>query len=132
MLKFHLVRPKSEALKDLKKQASKGRTLADTECYDEEVPGAIEAETKWDLYNAEPLSRSFSDDSLLNEYKSIHLAKYYGSWEERALTHANRIRKRITFLESVVERIKLIPEGPEGSPPSISVPRKVFIIHGHD
>ena len=133
MSKFHLIRSKPDVLKDLRKQVSKGRDIGETEYYDEDVPDAIESETKWDLYNTELLSRSFSDESLLNEYRSIHIPKYYGSWEDKANTHENRMRKRVTFLEAVIERIKLIPEGPV-SPTSHSPLDKarVFIIHGHD
>lgn len=135
MPKFHLVRPKSDVLKDLRRQISKGRTIGETEYWDEEVPDAIDDETKWDLYNTELLSRSFSDDSLLSEYRSIRLPKYSGSWEDKADTHEERMHRRVTFLESVVERIVLIPEDPEKIPHAFRSPSdrpKVFIIHGHD
>ena len=121
-------------MKDLRKQISKGRKIGENEYYAEEVPDAIDAETKWDLYITELLSRSFSDDSLLNEYRSVKLPRYSGSWSDKAEIHEERIRRRVTFLESIVERIGLIPESPvsEVSRLSPSNQPKVFVIHGHD
>jgi predicted nucleotide-binding protein len=131
---FHLVRPKADVLKDLRKQISKGREIAEYEYDEDEVEDAINDESKWDLLNVEILRREFSDDTPLNEYKSIQLTKYYGDWEDRLVTHEIRVGKRITFLESVVERInkKLIPESGERVTQSPSGGERVFIIHGHD
>jgi predicted nucleotide-binding protein len=131
---FHLVRPKAEVLKDLRKQISKGRDIADYGYDDDEVEDAINDETKWDLLNVEILRREFSDDTPLNEYKSIQLTKYYGDWEDRLVTHEIRVRKRITFLESLVQRINknLIPESGESVTRTPPGGERVFIIHGHD
>jgi predicted nucleotide-binding protein len=131
---FHLVRPKADVLKDLRKQIAKGIGIAEYEYDDDEVEDAVNDETKWDLINVEILRRAFSDDTILNEYKSIQLTKYYGDWEDRLGTHEIRVRKRVTFLESVVLRIskKLIPESGEGGTSRSSVEERVFIIHGHD
>jgi len=130
---FHLVRTKEDVLKDLRKQLSKGHKIAEDEYYDDEVDLAIKRETKWDLYNVELLRRAFSDESILNEYRSIHLTKYYGDSDDRLSTHEGRMNKRITFLESVVQRMKIIPEGgKEVAVPESSGGENVFIIHGHD
>jgi len=131
---FHLVRPKTDVLRDLRRQIAKGLDIADYRYDDDEVEDAISEETKWDLLNVEILRRSFSDDTILDEYKSIQLTKYYGDWEDKLGTHETRVRKRVTFLESVAQRInkKLIPESAEGIPQTRSGGKKVFIIHGHD
>jgi predicted nucleotide-binding protein len=130
------VRPKVEVLKDVRKQILRGRNIAETEYDEDEIDDATAAETKWDLYNTELLSRSFSDDSLLNDYKAIRLTKYYEDADDILAIHENRMYARVTFLESVVERIKLIPEGGEGEHhrASSQTPggERVFIIHGHD
>lgn len=131
---FHLVRLKPDVLRDLRRQISKGLDIAEYRYDEDEVEHALNSETKWDLLNVEILRRSFSDDTILNEYKSIQLTKYYGDWEDKLGTHETRVRKRVTFLESVAERInkKLIPESGEGGPSKRSGGERVFIIHGHD
>ena len=134
---FHLARPKADVLKELRKQLSKGRDIAEYEYDEDEVDDAINDESKWDLLNVEFLRRAFSDETILNEYKSIQLTKYYGDWEDRLGTHETRIRKRIAFLESVILRInkKLIPESGEGFEGAASLSsgeERVFVIHGHD
>lgn len=137
MSAFHLARPKADVLKELRKQVSKGRDIAEYEYDEDEVDDAINDESKWDILNVEILRRAFSDETILNEYKSIQLTKYYGDWEDRLGTHEIRIRKRIAFLESVILRInkKLIPESGEGAEadaPRSSSEERVFVIHGHD
>lgn len=128
---FHLIRPKEAVLKEIRKQISKGRDIAETEYDYDEVEDAIDRETKWELLNIEILRRTFSDETILNEYKSIHLTKYYGDESDKLGTHEIRVNKRITFLEALVQRIKIIPEGraEETTPPT---GQRVFIIHGHD
>jgi len=138
--RYHLLRSRPDVLKDLKKQISKGRDIGEGE-YDE-MDDALDDETKWDSYTDELLSRSFSDDQLVNEFKSISLPEYDDEAydEEIADTHADRMRMKVTFLESIIERFPLIPDsGGEdsktastlGTRPNQSSP-KVFIIHGHD
>jgi len=137
---FHLVRSKEDVLKDIRKQISKGRDIAEYQYDDDEVEDAINKETKWDLLNVEILRRSFSDESILSEYKSIQLTKYYGDWDDRLRTHEIRVNKRITFLEAIVQRVRknLIPErgeslAPEGPSPLPSDKQNmIFVIHGHD
>ncbi len=57
-----VVRPRPEILKDLRKQIAKGRDIAESR-YDE-MEDALDDETKWDLYNLELLSQSFSGNQL--------------------------------------------------------------------
>ncbi len=131
---FHLVRSKADVLKDLRKQLKKGQDIAEFEYDEDEVEDAVNDETKWDLLNVEILRRAFSDDTILNEYKAIQLTKYYGDWEDKLGTHEIRVRKRVSFLESVVLRVNkgMIPETGEGTTSRASGEEKVFIIHGHD
>jgi predicted nucleotide-binding protein len=140
--RFSLVRPRSEALKAFRKQVSLGDSIADDE-YDD-LQDAIDDETRWNLYNEELLRRFFSDDQLLTEYKALRLPKYdLDDWDDEEVgnTHTDRVRERVTFLRSVVDRLPLIPESPEEeartrtkTPSSGSAPARprVFIIHGHD
>jgi len=131
---FHLVRPKRDVLRNLKSQIAKGRYIADYEYDDDEVEDAKNEESKWDSLNVEILRRSFSDDTLLNEYKEMDLTKYYGDWQDQLGTHQIRVEKRVAFLESVFTRIAkgLIPEGAASGSAISPGEERVFIIHGHD
>jgi hypothetical protein len=140
--RFSLVRARSEALKAFRKQVSLGNSIADDE-YDD-LQDALNDETRWNLYNEELLRRFFSDDQLLTEYKALRLPKYHlDEWDDDEIgsTHTDRVRERVTFLRSVVDRLPLIPESPEEEAHSTKTPAKnvsgstrpkVFIIHGHD
>lgn len=140
--RFSLVRARSEALKAFRKQISLGNSIADDD-YDD-LQDALNDETRWNLYNEELLRRFFSDDQLLTEYKALHLPKYHlNEWDDDEVgsTHTDRMRERVTFLRSVVDRLHLIPESSEGEDRTTkslsknvgeSTRPKVFIIHGHD
>src|SRR5207249_251614 len=51
---------------------------------------------------------------------------------DRLRTHEIRVRRRSTFLEAIVLRLKIIPEAGETEAPVSSGGERVFIIHGHD
>jgi len=137
----YLIRSREEVVKDLRSQASKGRTIRDTEYDSDEVDEAEDKERKWNEYNLELLKRSFSDASIANEYSVIpwtHADR--DSAFSKLNAHEARMARRVSFLESLLQRMKLIPELDSEPPVIISsrVPhtfsseRKVFVIHGHD
>jgi hypothetical protein len=137
----YLIRSREEVVKDLRSQASKGRTIRDTQYDSDEVDDAEDKERKWNEYNLELLKRSFSDASIAGEYSGI-----FWTYPDRDTAwsklnaHEARMARRISFLESLLQRMKLIPEFDNGPPviisPRVSHPpsngKKVFIIHGHD
>jgi predicted nucleotide-binding protein len=114
-----------------------GEEIIDGE-YDD-LQDAIDDETRWNLYNEELLRRFFSDDQLLTDYKALRLPKYQlNDWDddEVADTNTDRMKERVTFLRSVVDRLRLVPESPaqeetRAPNPLLGNPR-VFIIHGRD
>jgi len=134
--RFYLLRPRPDAFKAFRKQISLGDAIADGD-YDD-LQDAIDEETRWNSYNEELLRRFFSDDQLLSDYKALHLPKYHlNDWDddEIANTHTDRMNDRLTFLRSVVDRLRLIPESPDEetrTPKPSSNDARVFIIHGRD
>jgi predicted nucleotide-binding protein len=132
--RFYLLRPRLDAFKAFRKQVSLGDDIADGD-YDD-LQDAIDEETRWNAYNEELLRRFFSDDQLLNDYKALRLPKYHlNDWDddEVANTHTDRMKERVTFLQSVVDRLRLIPESPEEETHThTSSHARVFIIHGRD
>ena len=123
----------------MRSRASKGRTIRDTEYDAYEVEEAEDKERKWNDYNLELLRRSFSDTSIAEEYPEIpQVGPRSGGSTSRLEAHEARMARRVSFLESLLNRLKLIPEL-ETKPTSAIYPKpsrisrkEVFIIHGHD
>ncbi len=98
---------------------------------------------KWHEYNIEYLSRCFDIDSISQSYENrgIRLLSF-GTREspvEQIKRFQNRIGAQITELESILERLKLIPELNIPDTPNKLLQKQntndnnsVFIVHGHD
>lgn len=137
----YLTRPRKEVVRDLRSQASKGRSIRDYRYDTDEVEEAEDKERKWNEYNLEILKRSFSNVSIAKEYSGIPWthSDRNTAWS-KLNAHETRMARRIGFLESLLNRTKLIPERddnqvafiPEKPSPSSSSGKEVFIIHGHD
>ena len=147
-----LLVPRAEAVDRLQTQIGKGLTIADDPIAQESDGSRrirqAEAD-KWDAYNAELLSRLFNNDQIREEYERANLEPVrrtgrYGKVAEFNLIAARlsrQIRKSMTALEAIKERLDLIPESTAASPtdaasggqPRRSTSRtRVFIVHGHD
>lgn len=91
--------------------------------------------SKWREYNIELLNRSF--DILENEYVSKYkdnISKNFLFIEEVDGSKID-IKNQITFLESIIERLDLIPtkeEGKTNSKMETTNTNKIFIVHGHN
>lgn len=97
------------------------------------------ARRKWQLYVEELLKRSFSISN--NEY---HKGFYetgqsliYVPGQDYIQDERDEIGKKVAYLESLIERIPLIPSSVEISiapiePKNTTKSKKVFIVHGHD
>ncbi len=99
-------------------------------------------ESKWHEFNVALLASSFSDESILKEYSSLQLdcASPSATIYMRLQALQKRIRHRVLKLESIHDRLKLIPELVEqthtfktstASNP-VSPYRKIFVGHGQD
>lgn len=94
---------------------------------------------KWSDYNGEFLRRSFSDDSYLREYEGYSgFIVSASSFTERVVNLQRDIRKKVNSLESLQDRLDLIPSSAAASDDenlsssSVSLGNNVFIVHGHD
>jgi predicted nucleotide-binding protein len=98
---------------------------------------------KWSSYNTELLKRLFTSAELSDEY-----TREFGFVVGRDLTfgeevgeHHGAIGEKIHRLESIKDRLELIPVAPEAenalsvatsTPAAVKSGKSVFIVHGHD
>lgn len=95
---------------------------------------------RWNNYNAELLKRLFTTHKFAEEYSwwgAVVMSMYGKSPAEKLEDHKKEIREKIHRLESVRDRLELIPlaAGVRGPAlPAIVRERtnKVFVVHGHD
>lgn len=134
-----------EANKRIEDRIGKGKAIKEISINSQ---GALEAAKneywKWNDYNTEMLRRMFSTEEIAEEYK-----RWIGigvvTMREPPLAEEIRdfhddIDKKIHRLESIAERLELIPLSEHlqlhyeaASEPAVSTEtKKVFIVHGHD
>jgi len=98
--------------------------------------------SKWDSFNSELLRRIFTTDEAAKEYDFwgvMAVSMYEESLGEKIAATYKDIDKKIHRLDSIIERLELIPLASQvvpidsASPPSAQ-PRskRVFVVHGHD
>jgi len=96
--------------------------------------------SRWSTYNEELLRRSFSSPRLAEEY-SWFMSKGFGrinpSAQQQALDLKQTVEEKISRLQSILDRLELIPLCPpqseQQSPVRTSLSHsRVFIVHGHD
>ena len=97
---------------------------------------------KWHDYNLELLRRMSTTSELADDYYSAPLFAMGGraAFPDEVEFFRNWQRERITSLESILERLELIPEvsglrdavGESKDQDPAPVSKKVFIVHGHD
>jgi len=98
--------------------------------------------SKWDSFNSELLRRIFTTDEAAKEYDFwgvMAVSMYEESLGEKIADTYKDIDKKIHRLDSIIERLELIPLASQvapidsASPPSAQ-PRskRVFVVHGHD
>ncbi len=90
---------------------------------------------KWKKYNVELLKQSFntSGNEYLKEYEEAERDRI---WSDFVVERKDDIQKQITVLESLIERLSLIPTNDEIVKQDIKseqkITNKIFIVHGHD
>ncbi len=150
----NLVVPRAEAAQKIKAQIEKGHEIKDLSINSQEDLERVRAEcNKWSDYNRTLLNRLFDNDTMSEEYSSsfsfsgtvLPLSLDYSrrGQGERISQNAKFFKEDVVScvsrLESVLERLELIPE-PESQPississddQSQSLDREVFIVHGRD
>ncbi|OZC35705.1 nucleic acid-binding protein [Marinobacter vinifirmus] len=98
----------------------------------------------WNDYNEELLKRLFTSDEIADEYSAwvgvafMSLGGGPSRSEEIRDLHDD-IDKKVQRLNSIKERLELIPEStgvaaptPSRTNPAAAITKKVFVVHGHD
>jgi len=138
-----LVSP-NEAQAKLTERIEKGREILELAPRShEEFKEAQRQYYKWDDFNVELLKRQFTTDKLSEEY-SAFVGSFAVSLDgpylgEQIKDLKEDIEDKIHRIESIIERLELIPVAGALTPPSEADPKKqnidrskVFIVHGHD
>jgi predicted nucleotide-binding protein len=132
---------REEAREKIIDRIDKGKAIVGAEINTQNAFESMKQEYyKWDEYNEELLKRIFSTDELKDEYRGFFgsMFAHERSWFEELNDYRKSISEKIRLLESMVERLELIPirEGVStntiGGQKSITVGNRVFVVHGHD
>lgn len=135
-----LVLPRTEVEEKLKERIEIGREIQGTEISSEaDLDAARSNQVKWDSYNTEYLKRCFDSDVIADEYSSV---SGWGSlvmdpsWGPLVSGFREGMDNQITELESILERLELIPEVASVAvttvPVDTTTSNAVFVVHGHD
>jgi len=130
-----LIVPRSEAEAKIKSQIEKGRRIMALRILSEEDLAKARAQrAKWLDYNTELLTRLFDNRSIAEEYGQSFVAVIPRSFEYAITVFRNEMNYSITRLESILERLPLIPVVRQTKRLSdASLPNKnIFVVHGHD
>lgn len=133
---------RDEARQKITTRIQLGEGLHSRTFTDEEQLTASEKEyQRWDAYNAEMLKQMFTTNKFEEEYSwwsgVFTLGRHELSPKEKLKAHKDNIREKVHRLESVLDRVELIPLADEirhGATAVVAKERtnKVFVVHGHD
>jgi predicted nucleotide-binding protein len=138
--------PRHEAQQRIDSQIQKGRDLLDRRVASYSGLDKLMADqTMWTEYNTELLRAITTDDILSSEYRNIkEVDSSTNTRYKRDLESLRAVlQKRIRFLQSVYQRLELLPEAPGTNsigqhsveqPASVAgeIGHRVFVVHGHD
>lgn len=138
---LRLQTPAGDARQKLAERIEKGRQLLQVKVSSPEQLSEVQNEYyKWSDYNAELLKQLFSNESMAKEYTFFGIG-FIGerSFQEKVRELNSDINEKIRRLESISERLELIPLAEEVKAVldktvagvNLSTSR-VFIVHGHD
>lgn len=138
---------KSETKEKLKKRLEEGIEIKNTAVQSEQELDVVRQKyKKWSDFNVELLSRIFNNESIAIEYESSFGSSrvvpdplFGNPFPTLYENFQNGISAKINELESIIERLELIPEitkiqSPESGSELMKKfnSHKVFIVHGHD
>lgn len=131
-----LLVPRAKAERDIKAQIEKGLKIRNQSITStEEVDKAELQLDKWANYNFELLARSFDSNSIADESRpSKGRIKGLMGFTVDVQAFRSDVDDHVNRLESILERLPLIPESVQSAYPNIKTPlgKDVFIVHGHD
>jgi len=139
-----LLVPREEARVRLQERQSKGLEIRREQIGSVQGYEKVKADYyKWDDFNTELLKRIFSTEEFSGEYShwvGVMAIGQTSLGEDIADLHKD-IERKIRRLDSIIERLELIPvaQSAEAAPQSASTSLnnkvkslKVFVVHGHD
>lgn len=141
-----LILPRSQAEEKLRERIAKGREIQNSNISAaSQIEDLRDQQQKWHDYNVELLSRCFDTDEISKAHANVYgygVIVMNASPQQRHQSFKEGIGKQITSLESILDRLELIPEKPpevaaEKSPGSLDNitiinTKRVFVVHGHD
>lgn len=132
---------REEAAQKIGERISLGEALLARNISNVEQLDAAENEyRRWNSYNAEMLTRLFTTDKFAEEYSrwgAVAISMYAKSPAEKLEDHKKEVGEKIHRLESMRDRLELIPHASEVRSTAITAvarerTNKVFVVHGHD
>ena len=143
----NLIVPKEEARQNIKNLIEQGKSILEKEIHsNDEFEEVDSSKSKWSSYCYELFSRYFDNLKYAEEFKYAGLSSFGvvvsrggpPPWYERVDGLKKLMRSKIQFLESINERLEIIP-GPtievnnQGiTYETIIKGRDIFVVHGHD
>src|SRR6185369_1215277 len=108
----NLLIPRAEAAEKINRQIEKGGELAKRETESLDALEALRADkNKWASYTTELLKRIFDQDTIAADYEYAYGPIYMRpTFPQMVRTVKEEITKKLTKLESLSERLELIPE----------------------
>ena len=136
----NLMENREAARQKIQSQIEKGQQYRERPINSEKELEKLDAERqKWSEYNLELLRRLFDNQAIADEYNAhIGIGVLFPdlSLQEQTEDFCQSVGACITCLESIRNRLELIPESSHVSSPTstnLATPsHDVFIVHGHD
>lgn len=128
---------REQATREIKEQVTKGRRLTNRSTRSIDETNKLQVLMhKWVTYNKEMLMRFFDSSSLAKQFER-NCQQDLGrnpSWRDYARGARDCLIDGALFLETIADRLKLIPESVLGraSSASTGTGKEVFVVHGHD
>lgn len=137
---------REDAKTKLEDRIRKGRELTQVQITsDSAFESAKNEYNKWNSFNVELLNRIFSSDKFAKEYSrwggAVSISYTESSLREEITDLYKDIDEKLHRLDSIIERLELIPVSAVATPAQISEKtdaasqrrsKKVFVVHGHD
>jgi hypothetical protein len=138
---------REDAKTKLEDRIRKGRELKQVQITsDSAFESAKNEYNKWNSFNVELLNRIFSSDKFAKEYSrwgggAVSISYTESSLGEEITDLYKDIDENLHRLDSIIERLELIPVSAVAAPAQISEKtdaasqrrsKKVFVVHGHD
>lgn len=141
---LELTSPRLQTKEKLLERIDKGMAMRNVEIQNKKnLEDAKKNFTKWDDFNNELLKRLFTSEELYEEYRrwvdgKVMLRQKY--LEDEISDHFDEINEKNHRLDSIIERLELIPESncvgntamQATVPEQIVDKSKIFIVHGQD